>query len=109
MKVDEIVVEGKRYIPADSIKTKEYDGEWRIIVLQRGWVAIGKFERDGNECVLHNAHIIRQWGTKNGIGELANGKLPNTVLDKCYGKLEFDYLTVVFTLAVEADAWAKIL
>ena len=104
--IDSIVVEGKEYVPKDSIRA-EYDGEIKIVVLQRGWVMIGRMERDGSECKLHNASVIRKWGTTKGLGELSNGKLPDTILDKCGGVVEFDYLTVVATISVKEEVWDK--
>jgi hypothetical protein len=85
-------------------------GNIKICVLQRGHVLIGRLERDGSECKLHNASVIRSWGTSRGLGELAeNGPLTNTKLDKCNGLVEFDYLTVVFTLSVEESKWLNVL
>ena len=101
--IDKITVEGKDYVSVENIQ--EYNGDIKIVILQRGWVMIGKFERTGSECKLHNASVIRKWGTTNGLGELSNGKLPDTILDKCYGIVEFDYLTVVATIAVKEDKW----
>lgn len=103
--VDSVVIEGKEYVPRDSIREKEYDGEIKIVILQRGWVMIGKFERKGSDCKLHNAAVIRKWGTTNGLPELCNGKLPGTVLDKCNGTVEFDYLTVIATISVKEEKW----
>jgi len=103
--IEEIVVEGKRYVPAESLK--EIEGDVKIVILQRGWVMIGVLEREGSECKLHNASVIRTWGTKNGLGELANGKLPETKLDKCYGLVEFDWLTVVATISADGEKWKK--
>ena len=101
--IESIVVEGKTYLPADSVQ--EYEGAIKIVILQRGWVMIGKFERNGNDCKLHNASVIRKWGTTNGLPELCNGKLSDTILDKCYGVVEFDYLTVIATIAVNEEKW----
>jgi hypothetical protein len=105
--IDSITVEGKEYVPKDSLRQQEYDGEYKIVILQRGWVMIGKFERDGSECKLHNAAVIRKWGTTKGLPELCNGKLNDTILDKCSGIVEFDYLTVVALIAVKEDVWEK--
>jgi hypothetical protein len=59
---------------------------------------------------LHNASVVRSWGTSKGLGELAeSGPLTNTKLDKCNGLVEFDYLTVVFTLSVEESKWLNVL
>jgi len=105
--METITVNGKTYYsePKDSV---EFSGDIKIVVLQRGWVMIGRMERIGSDCKLHNASVIRNWGTKKGLGELAmEGKKTNTVLDKCGGVVEFDYLTVVATISVNEDLWKK--
>lgn len=102
--VQSIVIDGKTYVPKDLVQ--EFEGDIKIVILQRGWTVIGKFERNGSECKLHNASVIRSWGTTKGLGQLAkDGKQPNTKLDKCYGVVEFDYLTVVATIACEENVW----
>lgn len=107
MKVERITVEGVAYIPADTVK--EFDGDVKIVILQRGWTMIGRFEREGNDCKLHNASVIRKWGTTQGIGELAlKGKLADTILDKCHGVVEFDYLTVVAMITCKEDLWKEV-
>ena len=103
-KIEEIVIDGTIYVPKDSI-VKSYEGDIKIVVLQRGWVYIGRFERNGNDCKLHNAYNIRSWGTTKGLPELVNGATKDTVLDPCFGTLEFDYLTVVCTITVDQSKW----
>ena len=105
----EITINGESYVPKSTVAiSPQYDGPIKIVVLQRGWVMIGKFERNGSDCKLHNASVIRIWGTKNGLGELAEkGPLKDTVLDKTNGVVEFDYLTVVCTISVKESVWAK--
>lgn len=105
--VEKITVEGKDYVPVDSIQVKEHDGPIKIVILQRGWIFIGRFERNGSDCTLHNASVIRRWGTQKGLGELSGGKLKDTILDKCHGIVEFDFLTVVAMISVEEDKWVK--
>jgi hypothetical protein len=81
----------------------------RIVVLQRGWVAVGKFTQDGEQCQLKNAAIIRRWGTSKGLGQIAtDGPTSNTVLDKC-PTLRFNILTVITTIDCEADKWRALL
>ena len=104
IKVSELTIEGVVYVPKDSIK-KEFTGDIKIVVLQRGWVYIGRFERDGNDCKLHNASCIRTWGTTKGLAELVNGATSSTKLDKCDGVVEFDWLTVVHTITVDQSKW----
>jgi len=103
-RVDSLVIEGVEYVPADSIK--EIEGDIKIVVLQRGWSAVGIYERKGSDCKLHNASIIRRWGTSEGLGELAlNGPLKETKLDKCHGVVEFNNLTSVLTIACKEESW----
>jgi hypothetical protein len=101
----EIEIDGITYIRKDS--ALQHDSETRIVILQRGWVYIGKFERDTatNICKLHNAYCIRKWGTTKGLTELVNGKTKDTILDKCDGIIEFDWLTVIHTISVNEKTW----
>lgn len=107
--VNEVELNGVKYIRKDSIKiSQEFNGETRIVVLQRGWVYVGKFERNENLCKLHNAYCIRVWGTTKGLVELVNGVTSSTKLDKCEGVVEFDWLTVVHTISVNPEKWKTI-
>ena len=72
-KITEVEINGIIYVPKDSVQTKQFDGDIKIVVLQRGWIYVGKFERIGNDCKLHNAYNIRSWGTTKGLSELVNG------------------------------------
>lgn len=105
---DKIEINGKTYVPEGSQKSPNYKGDVRIVVLQRGWVYIGRFSRDGNLCRLENAYCIRTWGTTKGLQELVNGATSKTVLDKCEGIVEFDWLTVVHTISVKEESWKQI-
>jgi hypothetical protein len=105
-KIDKLTIEGKDYVPIDLIEQQQFEGDVKIVILQRGWSMVGVFEKNGSECKLHNASVIRRWGTSNGLGELAkNGPLENTKLDKCYGTVEFDYLTVIATIQCRREKW----
>ena len=93
-----------------SEKPKSVDSPIKIVILQRGWILVGKFERKGSDCKLHNASVIRSWGTTKGLGEIAgNGPTASTKLDKCVGLVEFDYLTVVATISCEEKVWQSVL
>lgn len=103
--MEKIEVNGKTYYANPA---QEITGDIKIVILQRGWVMIGKLEKNGSDCKLHNASVIRNWGTTKGLGELATeGKKKDTKLDKCGGLVEFDSLTVVATIAVNEALWAK--
>ena len=106
--INELEINGKIYVLKDSVSKQEFTGDIKIVILQRGWVYIGIFERDGNDCKLHNAYNIRRWGTTKGLPELVNGKLEDTILDKCEGMVEFDWLTVIHNITVNKDKWSLI-
>lgn len=104
---DEITINGKKYYSHKG-STSEYTGDTKIVVLQRGWCMVGIFEKIGSECKLHKASVIRNWGTTKGLGEIAaSGPTSSTKLDPTGGLVEFDYLTVVATIACNKDAWEK--
>lgn len=86
-------------------KVQDSKGGWKIVVLQRGWVAVGEYYRDGYECRLENASVIRRWGTTKGLGELAiNGPLEDTKLDKS-GTIEFHLGAEVCRLNCKTTNW----
>lgn len=106
---EEIEVNGKFYVPRESVsKSPNHEGDIKICVLQRGWIYIGRFERNGNDCKLYNAYNIRTWGTTKGLPELVNGATSATKLDKCEGVVEFDWLTVIHTITVNQESWKMI-
>lgn len=81
----------------------------QIVVLQRGWVVIGRFSQTKEQCHLTNASVIRIWGTSKGLGELAtNGVLTNTKLDKT-PDLHFHELTIVLRMDVDETKWATLI
>ena len=105
--METITVNGKTYY---SEKPSQNPTTIKIVVLQRGWVLIGKFERDGDQCKLHQASVIRNWGTTKGLGELAkDGPTSSTKIDKCYGLVEFEALTMVLSISVDESKWLNTL
>ncbi len=84
---------------------KLIDGGVRIVILQRGWVAVGRYARKGRQCKLVNGYIIRKWGTTEGLSELAiKGPLANTILDKS-PDIEFHQLTEIANIQCDEDMW----
>lgn len=102
-----IRIDNAEYVRADSItKQPDPDSPIRIVVAQRGWVLVGHYSEDGARVFLDNASVIRIWGTKKGLGELAtSGPLANTVLDPA-GHVEFHRLGVVLTIACDPAKWS---
>lgn len=106
--VKTLTINGVEYVQRRSEKKEEFKGDIKIVILQRGWIMIGRFERNGSDCKLHDSYTVRRWGTTKGLGELSEkGKLKDTILDKNCGVVEFDYLTVVALISCKEDVWAK--
>lgn len=104
--INELNINGKAYVPKDSVSEKDIISDIKIVVLQRGWIVVGRYERNETQCKLHNASVIRSWGTTWGLGEIAEGgPTTTTKLDKCKGIVEFDYMTVVLTIDCDARKW----
>ena len=77
----------------------------KICVLERGWVMVGRLEKDGDEYLLINGHVIRRWGTSDGLGELAiKGPLENTKLEKI-PLVKFHKSQLIFTISCEETKW----
>ena len=99
--MSKVVINGIEYIPTQEC------GEIRIVILQRGWVAVGRFSQEGEKCVLNQAFIIRKWGTTKGLGEIALcGPTSSTVLDSC-PPIRFHELTVIATIDCVEEKWAQ--
>lgn len=82
-------------------------GDVRIVILQRGWIYVGKYFQDGDECWLEDAACIRSWGTSKGLGEIAeNGPTSNTKLDP-NPTVRFHRLTIVATIDCNQSKWKE--
>lgn len=102
IKIDEI-----EYVRKDSISKPDIVGDVKIIILQRGWVMVGRLVRTPDENYrLLNASSIRRWGTTQGLGQIAkDGLTKDTKLDKCHGVVEFHPLTMIASIACEESKW----
>lgn len=98
----EIVVNGIKYV-----RERSATDDIRIVILHRGHVVVGRYERDGDEVTIRNASVIRVWGTMKGLGEIAaEGPTSKTVLDSC-GVVRCHALAVIATLDCEANKWTS--
>ena len=80
----------------------------RIVILQRGWVMVGKLERAGEMCRLTGASVVRRWGTTRGLGQIAaDGPTATTTLDPC-PPVEFHILTSLAFIACDAAKWGPL-
>lgn len=99
----EVIIDGITYVK----KEEATNSPIKIVVLQRGWVVIGKYSEEENDmCLLTSAKVIRSWGTTKGLGELAlEGKQPNTKLEET-GVVRFHILTSVAIIDCDETKWS---
>lgn len=82
-----ISIDGVEYIKKGSESLPIRDV--RIIVADRGWVFVGHCEdHEDGSVTITNAKNIRNWGTTKGLGELADGPIPNKTRFDEYGTVK---------------------
>jgi hypothetical protein len=103
MKPEVIKIDEVEYVRKDSMP--KTSGDIRIVILQRGWVVVGRYSQEGSNCKLTNASVIRFWGTTKGLGEIAiNGPTSKTILDKS-PDIRFHELTIIATIDCVESVW----
>lgn len=108
-KPETVTIDDVKYVRADSVMHQP-TGDIKIVILPRGWNMIGYFSKEGTQCRLEKAAVIRRWGTTKGLGELAgSGPLSTTILDKCPLPVEFHELNVIAALCCAEDVWKTVL
>ena len=106
MKTPETITIDQTNYTRTDLTTPRPPSTTKIVILQRGWVMVGHYTQDGQNCQLTNASTIRQWGTTRGLGQLAaEGPTSKTVLDPC-GTVRCHELTIVATIDCDATKWA---
>ena len=86
--------------------TEDKDFGIQIAVLDRGFVYVGACSLSDGYLTIANAKNIRRWGTKKGLGELRNGPLNDTILDKC-GDIICPIGSLIHLMKVDGEKWAK--
>jgi len=91
--------------PAVELMDKKCVLTWTaIVVLDRGFVYVGKVTVDGDWCLIEKAQNIRVWGTTKGLGELVNGPTPNTRLD-AVGNVRAPLRAVISIIDANGEKW----
>ena len=105
MKPETITIDEVKYVRADSIDdAKKYEGDIKIAILDRGFVYVGYCKLADDFLTITAAHNLRQWGTTKGLGELVNGPLSGTKLDKT-GTVRVPVRALIGLIDVEQKAW----
>lgn len=110
MNLDELTFGDIKQIKAmfgsvDSKPCSNLDNTVQIVILQRGWIVVGRHFKDGDHGRIENGYVIRVWGTTKGLGELAdNGPTSSTRLDKTK-TVRFHELTMVAMVDCDQSKW----
>lgn len=110
MKLDELTIGEAKQLAAmfgavQSAPASDDPNDVRIVILQRGWVMVGRYSRAGTQCHLRDAAVVRVWGTTRGLGEIASGGPTSTTKLDPVPPVEFHELTVVAAIRCNPEKW----
>ena len=75
-----------------------------IVVLDRGFVFVGRVTTTDEGMYIEGARAIRKWGTTKGLGQLVDGPTKETVLD-APATVRPQLKAVIFTIDVDQTKW----
>ena len=108
--VDELTIgqvkEIAALLPAQQVAEPTIDHGLQIVVLDRGFVYIGYVKTAAGWVHITNAWNIRRWGTTEGLGQLVNGPLSGTTLDRV-GNVRVPDHALIHLIAVEEEQWTS--
>lgn len=82
--------------------------EWgtTIVVAMAGHVWVAKsVTYDGTFYHLHNARIIRRWGTEQGLNQLVNGPHKETIVDEAAPLVTVVASAMIALIPCSEGAW----
>jgi len=104
-KPETIKIDDVEYVRKDSVKDDEkYRGDKKIVVVDRGFVYVGRVLYEGDFLVISSAQNIRVWGTSRGLGQLCSGPTTDTKLDNV-GTVRVPMRAVISVIDVEQEKW----
>lgn len=101
-KPESIKIDDIEYVRKDSAEATK--GDIKIVVLDRGFVYVGRVSIEGDFVNIASAANIRVWGTTKGLGELVGGPTANTKLDKV-GHVRAPLRALISLIDVEQSKW----
>ena len=87
-----------------SNATEPVSGDVQIVVLDRGFVYVGRVTIEGDFVVIQQAKNIRVWGTTKGLGELVNGPTSQTKVDTV-GTVKAPLRALISLIYTKDGAW----
>lgn len=80
------------------------DGDVRAVVLQRGWLMVGYYSRQGMNCFLKKALTVKTWDSSDGLEGIVKGPSEKIKTSRV-GEVEYHRLTEVFSVKCVEGAW----
>lgn len=94
----DIVIDGERFVRARD------SGPIKIVVLDRGFIYVGRVEEDDASITIRGARCLIRWGTEKHLGQLVDGPCEATSLgDGCTVQCRVE--RVIHTIEVSQNAW----
>lgn len=97
-----VMIDGVEYVP------KQSHGDIKIVVLDRGFVYVGRVTEKDDRIEVSDAKNIIRWGTSKHIAELYRGPLENTRLGDSCSFIAYRH-NVIHIINVDQDAWDNVL
>jgi len=80
-----------------------------IVVVDRGFVYVGRVTVNGDMCEIVDCRNIRYWGTENGLAQLVNdGPTSKSKIDEAMKFVSLPVRAVISVHPVEAKSWKKL-
>ena len=77
-------------------------GSKKIVIVDKGFVYVGRVTESEDGIIIHDAQNIRRWGTTKGLGELRSGPTASTIYDP-YGTVRVPIGSVVSVIDCTGD------
>jgi len=94
-----VEIDGIKYRPVVN------DDPIKIVVLDKGFVYVGRVSTEGEDILIQDARCLIKWGTTAHLGELVDGPLEYTKLG-AYCTVQASQQSAHF-IEVNQDAWTN--
>jgi hypothetical protein len=101
--VQKVVIEGKTYVPEDSV-APTLTGNRAVLVVDRGWIFAGDVTVEGNRIKLSRAVQVLRWERNGFAGLVADPKGAGANLLKMVGVVDIPSDAEIFRVPVP-DTW----
>lgn len=77
----------------------------QIVILERGFVLVGRAHIEGDWVITEDAAVIRRWGTTKGLGEIAQGGPTSKTIIDPLGTVRSPLTALIGLVECEASKW----